>query len=178
MLAGLASTNEKRPLDSFTSDIRQPDEEPPAAGREAEDATTYTFEDGMAVGVAHRVSPAQEQPSAPQERKCRGVDAAGQARGAVAEGLQAGRAGRAQQRSLAVLVAQDDPLDQYIVAHPGELFGRPHESAIIDNGNAHVLEPHLACAAFEMALDPTSDEAYFGPGFVASVRPCSTGTEL
>ena len=45
----------------------------------------------MAVGVAHRVSPAQEQPSAPQERKCRGVDAAGQARGAVAVDKQVPR---------------------------------------------------------------------------------------
>ena len=38
---------------------------------------------------------------------------------------QAGRAGRREEQSLAILVAQDDPLDQYLVTHPDELFDRP-----------------------------------------------------
>ena len=45
---------------------------------------------------------------------------------------QAGRAGRRSDESLAVLVAQDDPLDQYLVQHPGELFDQPPEAAVID----------------------------------------------
>ncbi|MFN2641363.1 MAG: DEAD/DEAH box helicase, partial [Actinomycetota bacterium] len=89
---------------------------------------------------------------------------------------QAGRAGRAQQRSLAVLVAQDDPLDQYIISHPAELFDRPHESAIIDNGNPNILDPHVTCAAFESALED-GDAAYFGPGYGAAVeRLLAAGT--
>ena len=38
---------------------------------------------------------------------------------------QAGRAGRRDTDSLAVLVAQDDPLDQYLVHHPEDLFDKP-----------------------------------------------------
>jgi DEAD/DEAH box helicase domain-containing protein len=75
---------------------------------------------------------------------------------------QAGRAGRRSDESLAVLVAQDDPLDQYLVQHPGELFERPSEAAVIDPTNPYVLEPHLRCAAREYPL--TDDEAlmFFG----------------
>src|SRR5207249_9127584 len=56
---------------------------------------------------------------------------------------QAGRAGRRETGSLAILVAQDDPLDQYLVAHPEDLFERPPEAAVIDPTNQYVLEPHL-----------------------------------
>ena len=38
---------------------------------------------------------------------------------------QAGRAGRDGQESLAVLVAGEDQLDQWLMAHPTELFSRP-----------------------------------------------------
>jgi DEAD/DEAH box helicase domain-containing protein len=74
---------------------------------------------------------------------------------------QAGRAGRRDADSLAVLVAQDDPLDQYLVQHPADLFDKPPEAAVIDPTNPYVLEPHLRCAAREL---PLSDEdlAFFG----------------
>ena len=74
---------------------------------------------------------------------------------------QAGRAGRREGGSLAVLVAQDDPLDQYLVAHPADLFDKPPEDAVVDPTNPFVVEPHLACAAAE---HPLSDEelAFFG----------------
>jgi len=76
---------------------------------------------------------------------------------------QAGRAGRRSDESLAVLVAQDDPLDQYLAQHPDELFERPSEAAVIDPSNPYVLEPHLRCAAREFPI--TDDEAttFFGP---------------
>ena len=76
---------------------------------------------------------------------------------------QAGRAGRRSDGSLAVLVAQDDPLDQYLVAHPEELFDRPPEDAVIDPSNPYVLGPHLRCAARERPLAEDEAERFFGP---------------
>lgn len=81
---------------------------------------------------------------------------------------QAGRAGRRRGASLAVLIGQDNPLDQYFMRHPQELFGRPHEHALIDPGNVYVLEQHLPCAAHELPLTP-ADEAHFGQGFVPAM---------
>ena len=65
---------------------------------------------------------------------------------------QAGRAGRRSDGSLAVLVAQDEPLDQYLVTHPADLFDKPSEAAVIDPTNPYVLIPHLLCAAREQPL--------------------------
>ncbi len=65
---------------------------------------------------------------------------------------QAGRAGRRQQNSLAVLVAGTDQLDQWLMAHPTELFTRPPERAVINPSNPHIIDPHLACAAHELPL--------------------------
>ena len=75
---------------------------------------------------------------------------------------QAGRAGRRSGGALAVLIAQDDPLDQYLVAHPEDLFDKPPEAAVIDPTNPYVLGPHLACAAREQPLSEAELEV-FGP---------------
>lgn len=75
---------------------------------------------------------------------------------------RAGRAGRRRSGSLAVLVAQDDPLDQYIVSHPEEIFGKPHEAAVLDHANPSILDAHIGAAAFEAPLG-ADDDAFFGP---------------
>jgi len=81
---------------------------------------------------------------------------------------QAGRAGRGTGESLAILIGLDNPLDQYFMRHPRELFGRSHENALIAPDNVYILEQHLPCAAHERPLD-SSDEALFGPGFVEAM---------
>ncbi|HTN81244.1 MAG TPA: DEAD/DEAH box helicase, partial [Acidimicrobiales bacterium] len=45
---------------------------------------------------------------------------------------QAGRAGRTSQRSLAVLVAGSDQLDQWLMSNPREVFTRPPEQAVVN----------------------------------------------
>ncbi|MDP9184486.1 MAG: DEAD/DEAH box helicase [Actinomycetota bacterium] len=75
---------------------------------------------------------------------------------------QAGRAGRRNDESLAVLVAQDDPLDQYLTQHPDDLFGQSPEAAVIDPTNPYVLDPHLRCAAREYPLNDEEAKRFFG----------------
>jgi DEAD/DEAH box helicase domain-containing protein len=77
---------------------------------------------------------------------------------------QAGRSGRRSGESLAVLVAYNDPIDQYIMHHPDYFFNREAERAVIDADNPHILAGHLACAAFELPL-VAEDEKYFGPAY-------------
>ena len=70
---------------------------------------------------------------------------------------QAGRAGRGTRRALSVLIALDNPLDQYFMRHPRDLFGRSHEHALIDPSNPYILEQHLPCAAHELPLSRGSE---------------------
>ena len=62
---------------------------------------------------------------------------------------QSGRAGRKGDISLAILVAQANPLDQYFMNHPDQFFGRPHEHAVVDTGNPYIVSGHILCAAAE-----------------------------
>lgn len=65
---------------------------------------------------------------------------------------QLGRAGRTDRSAGAVLIAGQDQLDQWYLAHPGDLFGRTPEAAVICPQNPSIDEPHLACAAAELPL--------------------------
>jgi DEAD/DEAH box helicase domain-containing protein len=90
---------------------------------------------------------------------------------------QAGRAGRRADGSLAVLVAQDDPLDQFLVTHPADLFDRSPEAAVIDPSNRFVLEPHLRCASREYPLADEEVRAFW-PGAEATVERLVEAGEL
>jgi DEAD/DEAH box helicase domain-containing protein len=77
---------------------------------------------------------------------------------------QAGRAGRSQGQSLAALVAQDDPLDQFYMRHPAEFFSRPHEYARVALDNPYILRDQVRCAAAELPLHD-ADDLWFGATF-------------
>ena len=72
---------------------------------------------------------------------------------------RAGRAGRRQSTSAAVLVASSAPLDQYIIEHPDYFFGGSPEEAHINPDNVEILINHMKCAAFEL---PIRDGEKFG----------------
>jgi len=81
--------------------------------------------------------------------------------GTIASTLQrAGRAGRRQTSSIAVLVASSAPVDQYIVEHPDYFFNRSPEHAYINPDNLEIALNHLRCAAFEL---PVREGEKYGP---------------
>jgi DEAD/DEAH box helicase domain-containing protein len=79
---------------------------------------------------------------------------------------QAGRGGRSQGNSLATLIAQDDPLDQFYMRHPEQFFSRPHEHARVALENPYILTDQLRCAMSELPLHD-ADSLWFGPTFPA-----------
>ncbi|MEN6519731.1 MAG: DEAD/DEAH box helicase [Armatimonadota bacterium] len=74
---------------------------------------------------------------------------------------QAGRAGRTKESSLAVLVAIDNPIDQFLMRHPDYFFEHTHEEAIIDPENPYLLAAHALCAAYELPIE-NDEVALFG----------------
>lgn len=75
---------------------------------------------------------------------------------------QAGRAGRGTQQSMAVLIALDNPIDQYLMRNPGYFLSSAHERAIVDARNSYILADHLLCAAYEMPIENAEVEPLFG----------------
>jgi len=72
---------------------------------------------------------------------------------------QAGRVGRRTEKSLAILIARSQPLDQFIVENPDYFFGRAPEFGLINPDNLLILLNHIQCAAFEL---PFRDGDRFG----------------
>ena len=73
---------------------------------------------------------------------------------------QAGRSGRRGSRSLSILVALDNPLDQYLMRHPETFFAKSHETARSSPANQYVMKPHLLCAAYEAPLTMADSEIF------------------
>ncbi len=91
---------------------------------------------------------------------------------------QIGRVGRNGQSSLAVLVAGDDQLDQWLARNPRALFERAPERAVINIANQFIAVPHIACAAFERPL-ALGDERWWGDDSLAdAVRDLATADLL
>lgn len=66
---------------------------------------------------------------------------------------QAGRSGRRSGTSMALLIANSEPLNQYIISNPDYFFGQSPERALADPGNMIILTNHVRCAAFELPFD-------------------------
>ncbi|GAB4313180.1 MAG: DEAD/DEAH box helicase [Methanobacteriaceae archaeon] len=85
---------------------------------------------------------------------------------------QAGRSGRGSSDSIVVFLAFENPLDQYFMKNPEFLFDRPHENAIIDLENMHIIKSHLLCTCNELPLSEDELENYFttNSGFLAQLK--------
>ena len=65
---------------------------------------------------------------------------------------QAGRAGRGTEEAIVFLLAQNSPMDQYLMAHTNYLFDQNPENAVVDPDNPHIIVGHLKCAAHELPI--------------------------
>ncbi len=87
-----------------------------------------------------------------------------------------GRAGR-RETGLALYVAGDDALDQFLCRHPEEVLDRPVESAILDHESEQIHRAHLVAAAYEMPLT-SADAATLGPRWEAYAERLVSAGEL
>jgi DEAD/DEAH box helicase domain-containing protein len=76
---------------------------------------------------------------------------------------QAGRAGRRSEEALVVVVAYNDPIDQYLMRHPEYFFGKSPESAVVDPDNPYILAGQLACALRELPVGAGDREFFPSP---------------
>ena len=56
-----------------------------------------------------------------------------------------------------MLLAGNDPVDQYLLRHPEYFFAQSPEHAVVDPSNPYVLAKHLPAAAFELPLRTQED---------------------
>jgi len=66
---------------------------------------------------------------------------------------QAGRAGRRAGKSLAILIARSNPMDQFIVENPDYFFTRSPEACRVNPDNLLILLHHIKSAAFELPFE-------------------------
>ncbi|MEI6503056.1 MAG: Zn-binding domain-containing protein, partial [Armatimonadota bacterium] len=74
---------------------------------------------------------------------------------------QAGRAGRGAEEALIFLIADNAPIDQYLMGHSDYLFEQNPENAVIDPDNPHVAIGHIKSAAYELPI-PDAEVEVFG----------------
>ncbi len=85
---------------------------------------------------------------------------------------RAGRAGRRQAPSLAVLVARSAPVDQFLARRPEYLLETSPERALVEPDNVGILLDHLACAAFELPFAAGEGFGTLGPDETAAALDC------
>ena len=90
---------------------------------------------------------------------------------------QVGRAGRGEKDSLALYVAGDNPLEQFLLQHPERLLDRRSESVTIQPENPNILRGHLLCAAHERPIAP-SELIHFGDSAIEKAEELDRTGEL
>lgn len=90
---------------------------------------------------------------------------------------QAGRAGRGSRPGLAILVAQDDPLDQFLMREPRLLLEASVESVAVNPENASILTQQLRCAAHERPIS-VSELQQFGESALPVAEALDKAGEL
>jgi DEAD/DEAH box helicase domain-containing protein len=73
---------------------------------------------------------------------------------------QAGRAGRGLKDGLAIMVAHDDPLEQFLIRDPGLVLDGHNERVAVSPDNPQILAQQLRCAAHERPLAPSELEGF------------------
>jgi DEAD/DEAH box helicase domain-containing protein len=91
---------------------------------------------------------------------------------------QAGRAGRGDKDAAVFLIASQNPIDQYFVANPTDLFTRRAESALLNVENENIARQHLMCAAAELPLTAADFKAYYPRALGPLVQEMVTKGEL
>jgi DEAD/DEAH box helicase domain-containing protein len=90
---------------------------------------------------------------------------------------QAGRAGRGIKDGIAIMVAHDDPLEQFLVRKPDLLLDAKHESVSLNPENPTILAKQLLCAAHERPIAPSELEE-FGPSAMTIAEALDRSGEL
>lgn len=88
---------------------------------------------------------------------------------------QAGRAGRGTKDSLAIYVAHDDPLEQFLLREPHRLLESKGESVAVNPLNPTILSAQLVCAASELPLSPIELDAWGNGALAVAEELESTG---
>jgi DEAD/DEAH box helicase domain-containing protein len=91
---------------------------------------------------------------------------------------QAGRAGRGDKDAAVFLVASQNPIDQYFVANPTDLFQRQPESALLSVENENIARQHLLCMAQELPFDRANLLQYYPPSVAKLVEKLITEKTL
>lgn len=90
---------------------------------------------------------------------------------------QAGRAGRGAKDGLAIMVAHDDPLEQFLIRQPDLVLNGRNENVCVNPFNAYILRSQLLCAAHERGLEP-SELVNFGPNALEIAEDLDRSGEL
>ena len=73
---------------------------------------------------------------------------------------QSGRAGRGVRDGLAVLVAHEDPLDQFLIRNPALIMDGLNEMVNVHPENPQILVSQLRCAAYERPIGVSELESF------------------